>query len=246
MFEFEFVFSYLKSILVKKSFLIFLSLVPVKSQAFLAETLKAKEQLDSVGIALKSLADTAEEAEKLLNIEKDFLAYEKELKEFQEALDKYEKLGLDVKDFIEFKDYDPSSFKEQLNFLKDYVKRANKLLESLGSLLKSPEAIQASEQIETNKTLRALLEDNQTRELRQLRREIAREKRKLERRKKEQEFINKQYTYINHHSRKTGFGVFHPFTNKKDLKRSFDNKNQNEIKQENKNNKNRKKFLGVF
>ena len=236
---FEFIFSYLKSILIKKSFIVFLVLVSFKSQAFLAETLKAKEQLDSVGVALKSLVDTAEEAEKLLKIESDFLAFEKELREFQETLDEYEKLGLDVKDFIEFRHYDPNSFKEQLDFLKDYVRRASKLIESLSSLLKNPSAITASEQIETNKTLRALLEDNQTRELRQLRREIAREKLKLERRKKEQEFINKQYAYINRHSKKTGFGIFHPFDNKKDLEKSSQRKNKLETNK-------RKKFLGIF
>ena len=75
----------------------------------------------------------------------------------------------------------------------------------------------------------AVLEDSQTKELRKLRREIAGQKILLDRRKKEQEFINRQYTYINRHSRKKGFGVFHP----------FQNKNESE------NNK-RKKFLGIF
>jgi len=94
----------------------------------------------------------------------------------------------------------------------------------------SPEAITASEQIETNRTLRALLEDSQTRELRRLRREVASQKILLERRKKEQEFINKQYAYINRHSKRKGFGVFHPF------------QNSNEGKEK----KKRKKFLGIF
>ena len=98
--------------------------------------------------------------------------------------------------------------------------------------MQSPESLTASEQIETNRTLRALLEDSQTKELRRLRQEIAREKILLERRKKEQEFINKQYAYINRHSKRKGFGVFHPFNN------SQDNTNKKE--------KTRKKFLGIF
>ena len=246
---FNFIFLFFRKFLTKNKFLVFLVLIPIKSQAFLAETLKAKEQLESVGMALKSLTDTAPEAQNLLKIEDNFLAFEKELREFQETLDEYEKLGLDVKDFIEFRNTDPNSFKEQLDFLKDYIKRANKLIESFSSLLKSPEAITASEQTETNRTLRALLKDNQSRELRKLRREIAREKLRLEHRKKEQEFINKQYTYINRHSRKTGFGVFHPFDNKKDLERNSKRKNKNEdnMRSENKLETNkRKKFLGIF
>ena len=80
--------------------------------------------------------------------------------------------------------------------------------------------------METNKTLRALLEDSQTKELRRLRKEIAAQKILLERRKEEQEFINKQYDYINRHSKRKGFGVFHPFQNSKEGKR--------------------KRFLGIF
>ncbi|MDE0092365.1 MAG: hypothetical protein OXN83_03655 [Oligoflexia bacterium] len=232
-------------------FQFYLVLASNNSQAFLAETLELKKQMEGAGIAVKSFMDTVEEAESLLKIEKDFLAYEKELKEFKQTLDEYENLGLDVKDFIEFRKYDPNSFKEQLEFLKDYVKRAKKLLESLSDVLKSPSAITATEQIETNRTLRALLEDNQTRELRKLRREIAKQKLKLERRKKEQEFITKQYSYINRHSKKTGFGVFHPFTNKNDLTNTAEltnkneSKNKTESKMKNKHDK-RKKFLGIF
>ena len=227
----------------------FLFLMPQMSQALLAETLKVKEQLEGAGTALKSLINTVNEAESLLKIEKNFLAYEKELKEFQQTLDEYERLGLDVKDFIKFRHYDPNSFKEQLDFLKDYVKRAKKILDSLSDILKSPEAITASEQIETNRTLRALLEENQTRELRKLRQEIAKQKLKLEYRKKEKEFIDKQYSYINRHSRKTGFGIFHPFTNKKDLENKSNNPFQNQSTKENKiknKHNNKKKFLGFF
>ena len=173
--------------------------------------------------------ETIEEAESLLGIEDDYMTYEKELREFQQTLDEYERLGLDVKDFIELRNYDPSSLRGQIGFFKNYIKRANNILKSLSAFTKSPEAITASEQIETNRTLRALLEDNQARELRKLRREIAREKFLLDRRKKERKFINKQYSYINRHSKKKGFGVFHPFQNK--------NESQNQK---------RKKFLGIF
>ena len=170
-----------------------------------------------------------EEIEGFAKIENEYLAYEKDLKEFQETLDEYEKLGLDVKDFMELRAYDPSSLRGQIDFFKNYLKRAKKLLKTLSSLMKSPEAVTASEQMETNRTLRALLEDNQARELRKLRREIASQKILLQRRKKEQEFINKQYAYINRHSKKKGFGVFHPFQNKNELT-----------------DKKRKKFLGIF
>ena len=125
--------------------------------------------------------------------------------------------------------YDPSSLRGQIDFFKGYIRRAKNILKSFSSLTESPEALTASEQIETNRTLRALLEDNQARELRRLRQEIAKEKILLDRRKKEQEFINKQYSYINRHSKKSGFGVFHPFQNKNELE-----------------NKKRKKFLGIF
>ena len=185
--------------------------------------------MEGAAIALESLMDAIEEVEGLTGIEDDYLAYEKELKEFQKTLDEYEELGLDVRDFVELRAYDPSTLRGQINFFKNYLRRAKKILKSASSLVKSPEAITASEQIETNRTLRALLEDNQTRELRKLRKEIAREKLLLKRRKKEREFINKQYAYINRHSRKKGFGVFHPFQNKNELK-----------------DKKRKKFLGIF
>ena len=246
--NFHFIKSFIKnSVWLKKGgfalgFQFYVVLASNSSYALLFETLKAKEQLESVGVALKTLRDTAQESEKLLKIEKSFLAFEKELKDFKATLEEYERLGLDVKDFIEFRNTDPSSFKEELNFLKDYVRRANKLLESLGSLLKSPESITASEQIETNKTLRAMLEDNQARELRELRREIAKQKLLLERRKKEQDFLNNQYAYINRHSKKSGFGVFHPFTNKTELEKERKNKMKTENKLENK----RRKFLGIF
>ena len=215
------------------------------SWAFLSDILEAKKQLEGAAIALESLLDTIEEVESLTGIEGEYLAYEKELKEFQKTLNEYEELGLDVRDFIELRNYDPSTLRGQIDFFKNYLRRAKNILKSLSSIIKSPEAITASEQIETNRTLRALLEDNQARELRKLRQEIAKQKtllhrRKkeqeiakqktlLHRRKKEQEFINKQYAYINRHSKKKGFGVFHPFQNEKELKREK-----------------RKKFLGIF
>ena len=199
------------------------------SWAFLSDILEAKKQLEGAAVALESLIDAIEEVEDLTEIEDEYLAYEKELKEFKKTLDEYEELGLDVKDFVELRAYDPSTLRGQIDFFKNYIRRAKNILKSVNSLVKSPEAITASEQVETNRTLRALLEDNQARELRKLRKEIAKQKILLSRRKKEQEFINKQYAYMNRHSKKKGFGVFHPFQNKKDLKK-----------------KKRKKFLGIF
>ena len=227
-FNFSFLFQKRKGLALGTQ--VFLTVMSMPSQAFLSDILEAKKQVEGAVVALESLMDTIEEVEGgLLGIEDNHLAYEKDLKEFQETLDEYEKLGLDVKDFTELRAYDPSSLRGQVDFFKNYLKRANKILKAISSLAKSPEAITASEQIETNRTLRALLEDNQIRELRKLRREIASQKILLQRRKKEQEFINKQYAYINRHSKKKGFGVFHPFQNKNELT-----------------DKKRKKFLGIF
>ena len=148
-------------------------------------------------MALESLMDTIEEVEGgLLGIEDKHQAYEKDLKEFQETLDEYEKLGLDVRDFMELRAYDPSSLRGQVDFFKNYLKRANKILKAISSLMKSPEAITASEQIETNRTLRALLEDNQIRELRKLRREIASQKILLSEREKKSRSLSINNTPI--------------------------------------------------
>ena len=204
-------------------------LLAFQSHAFLSEVLEAKKQVEGASVALDSFIDAIGEVEELLGIEDNFSAYEKELREFQKTLDEYERLGLDVKDFIELRNYDPSSLRGQIGFFKSYVKRADNILKSVSNIAKSPEAITASEQIETNRTLRALLEDNQVRELRKFRKELVKEKILLERRKKEREFLNKQYAYINRHSKKNGLGMFHPFQNKNELE-----------------NKKRKKFLGIF
>ena len=100
-----------------------------------------------------------EEIEGFAKIENEYLAYEKDFKRvFRKLWMKYEKLGLDVKDFMELRAYDPSSLRGQIDFFKNYLKRAKKLLKTLSSLMKSPEAVTASEQMETNRTLRALLE----------------------------------------------------------------------------------------
>lgn len=210
-------------------FQVFLCFVSIQSHAFLSDILEAKKQLEGAAVALESLMDVIEEMEGLTGIEDEYLAYEKDLKEFKKTLNKYEKLGLDVRDFMELRAYDPSTLRGQISFFKNYLRRAKNLLKSASSLVKSPETITASEQIETNRTLRALLEDNQARELRKLRKEIASQKILLERRRKEREFINKQYAYINRHSSRKGFGVFHPFQNKNGIKK-----------------KKRKKFLGIF
>ena len=200
------------------------------SWAFLSDILEAKKQVEGFAIALKGITDTLDDMGSFKDVEKEYLAYEKELREFQKTLNEYEDLGIDVRDFMEMRNYNPNTLRGQVDFFKHYIKRTHDLLKSLQTLMGSPETITASEQIETNRTLRALLEDSQTRELRRLRKEIASQKILLERRKKEKEFINKQYAYINRHSKKKGFGVFHPFQNLN----------------EKKNKKKRKKFLGIF
>ena len=200
------------------------------SRAFISEILEVKKQVEGVTTSFKSLTDTLEDMGAFKDVEKEYLAYEKELKEFQKTLNEYENLGLDVRDFLELKHYNPNSLKGQIDFFRNYVRKTHSLLKSFKALMESPESITATQQIETNRTLRALLEDSQTRELRRLRKEIAGQKILLERRKKEQEFINKQYTYINRHSKRKGFGVFHPFQNKHQTKEK----------------KKRKKFFGIF
>ena len=204
-------------------------LYSLSAGAFISEIIEAKKKAEGAALTLESFTDALDELGEIAGIENDFLAYEKELREFQRTLDDYERLGLDVRDFVELRNYDPSSLRGQIDFFKNYLRRAKNILKSFSSLMESPEALTAKEQIETNRTLRALLEDNQARELRKLRKEIAKEKILLDRRKKEQEFINKQYSYINRHSKKSGFGVFHPFQNKNEFE-----------------NKKRKKFLGIF
>ena len=212
-----------------KFILFSLCLYSSQTQAFISEIIEAKKKAERAALTLESFTDALDELGEIAGIENDFLAYEKELREFQRTLDDYERLGLDVRDFVELRNYDPSSLRGQINFFKNYLRRAKNILKSFSSLMESPETLTAREQIETNRTLRALLEDNQARELRRLRKEIAKEKILLDRRKKEQEFINKQYSYINRHSKKSGFGVFHPFQNKNEFE-----------------NKRRKKFLGIF
>ena len=80
---------------------VFLIVMSMPSHAFLSEVLEAKKKIEGASVVLDSLMDTIEEVEGLSGIEEDYLAYEKDLKEFQETLDEYEKLGLDVKDFME-------------------------------------------------------------------------------------------------------------------------------------------------
>ena len=210
--------------------LLFLCLWSFTGWAFLSEILEAKKQVEGFSVALKSLTDTLEDFGGFKDKEKEYLAYKKELREFQKTLNEYERLGLDVRDFTELRNYDPDSLTGHIDFFKNYMRRTHSLLKNLQSIMGSPETITASEQIETNRTLRALLEDSQTRELRRLRKEIAQEKILLERRKKERKFIKEQYAYINRHSRKKGFGVFHPFQNNREQKKE----------------KKRKKFLGIF
>lgn len=210
--------------------LTFILLFTHVSFAFISEILEAKKQLESSASILDDVTGILDSIERFQGIEDQYMEYKEELREFKNKVDEYERLGLDVKDFIELKNQNPNSIKSQMAFFKSYIKRTNRFLKKIKNIASSPESITASEQIETNKTLRALLEDSQTRELRRLRREIAGQKILLERRKKEKEFIDKQYSYINRHSKSKGFGLFHPFYNK----------NQNTEK------KKRKKFLGLF
>ena len=210
----------------------FILIFSIQSHAFISDVLEVKKEIAGYSLILESAADILENMDKFKGIENKYQAYEKELREFQKTLNEYENLGLDVRDFMELRNYNPHSIKGQIDFFKNYIRRTNSLLKNFQSLMGSPEAITATEQMETNRTLRALLEDSQTRELRKLRREIASERIRLERRKREREFLNKQYAYINRHSRRSGFGVFHPFRNSKD--------------REKKPEKRKKKFLGIF
>ena len=212
---------------------VLLVFVSIQSYAFLSEILEVKKKFESYSSTVETVGDTLEDINKFKKVEDEYEAYEKDLKDFQETLDEYERLGLDVKDFIEFRAYNPSTLRGQIDFFKNYIRRSHRLLKSFQSLFSSPETRTAEEQVETNRTLRALLEDAQTRELRRLRRDIAKQKLLLERRKQEREFINKQYAYINRHSKKRGFGVFHPFQNSLDRDETI--KGQK-----------RKKFLGIF
>ena len=203
--------------------------------AFISDVVEAKKQVEGFVIALKSITDTLDDMGSFKEVEKEYLAYEKELKELQKTFNEYEELGIDVRDLMEMRNYNPDSIKGQIDFFRKYIKRTNDLIKSLQALMGSPETIAASEQIETNRTLRALLEDSQTRELRRLRQEIAKQKILLQRRKKEKEFINKQYSYMNRHSKSNGFGVFHPFKDPKEKKTRKPEKGETI-----------KKFLGIF
>ena len=210
----------------------FIFVFSIQSHAFISEVLEVKKEIAGYSLILESASDILEDMDKFKGIESEYQAYEKELREFQKTLNEYESLGLDVRDLMEMRNYNPHSIRGQIDFFKNYVRRADRLLKSFQSLTGSPEAVIATEQMETNRTLRALLEDSQTRELRKLRREIASERIRLERKKQEREFLNRQYAYINRHSRRSGFGIFHPFRNSKD--------------REEKPEKRKKKFLGIF
>ena len=224
----------MKGKLLLLSFLLFFSYT---CRAFISDIVEVKKQVEGFTIALKSITDTLDDMGGFKDVEKEYMAYEKELKEFQKTLNEYEELGIDVRDFVEMKNYSPDTIKGQIDFFRNYIRRTHSLLKSLQALMGSPETIAASEQIETNRTLRALLEDSQAKELRRLRKEIAGQRVLLHRRKKEQEFINKQYAYINRHSKRKGFGMFHPFQNSKEKERE-----EKEIKRKGK----RKKFLWIF
>ena len=53
------------------------------SWAFLSEILEVKKQIEGVSTSIKYLTDTMEDIGAFKDSEKEYLAYEKELKEFQ-------------------------------------------------------------------------------------------------------------------------------------------------------------------
>ena len=208
---------------------VFMCFCSYRGQAFVADVIEAKKQIESAVIAAESAVNILDDIEAFEGIESQYIEYEREMREFQRTINKYERLGVDVKDFFEFQEYETNSLKGNIDVIKNYIRRASGLIKTVSSFVKSPESITASEQMETNRVLKVLLQDSQTRELRRLRKEISTQKVLLERKKLEKDFINEQYAYINRHSKGRGFGVFHPFKNNK--------------KQES---KKRKKFLGIF
>ena len=74
--------------------------------------------MEGISTSLKSLTDSLEDMGAFKDVEKEYLAYEKELKEFQKTLNEYEDLGLDVRDFLELRNYNPNSLKGQIDFLE--------------------------------------------------------------------------------------------------------------------------------
>ena len=111
-----------------------------QSHAFISESIEAKKKIERAALTLESFTDALDEIGEIAGIENDYLAYEKELREFQRTLDEYENLGLDVKDFVEIRAYDPSSLRGQIDFFKGYIRRAKNILKSFKSLTESPEA----------------------------------------------------------------------------------------------------------
>ena len=87
--------------------------------------------MEGFSVALKSLTDTLEDFGGFKDKEKEYLAYKKELREFQKTLNEYERLGLDVRDFVEMRNYDPNSLTGHIDFFK-------KLYEKNSQSLKKP------------------------------------------------------------------------------------------------------------
>ena len=75
----------------------------IQTQAFISEIIEVKKKVEGAALTLESFTDALDEIGEIAGIENDYLAYEKELREFQRTLDEYENLGLDVKDFVEIK-----------------------------------------------------------------------------------------------------------------------------------------------
>ena len=86
-----------------KSLLFFSYLFTLESHAFISEILEAKKKIESSVTTLETITDTLEDLESITKVEREYSTYEKELREFQKTLNEYERLGLDVRDFVESK-----------------------------------------------------------------------------------------------------------------------------------------------
>ena len=72
--------------------------------------------MEGFSVALKSLTDTLEDFGGFKDKEKEYLAYKKELREFQKTLNEYERLGVDVEDFLELRNYNPNTLTGHIDF----------------------------------------------------------------------------------------------------------------------------------
>ena len=129
---------FLNSSLKRKLFLVSFLLWHESSLAFIAAILEAKKEIEGYTFALKYITDTVEELGGFKDVKKEYAAYEKELREFQKTLNEYEKLGIDVRDFVELRNYDPNSLKGQIDFFRKYIKRTHKVLKKHSVCYRKP------------------------------------------------------------------------------------------------------------